>query len=121
MVERHRFIQFVGNTPARLCKGDRCWNASVLDLSLQGAVLTGPAPTDIFLGDRLALSLRLAEGDAFIQMQAQLRFVEQQRLGLECLHICTDSSGHLRRMAALYLGSTNWLYRDYTTLWEDQW
>lgn len=121
MVERSRFIQFVGNTPVRICKGERCWDFALLDLSLQGAVVCGALPSDLLLGDHATLSLRLPEGDAFIQMHTQVRYLEGERLGMECLKICTDSSGHLKRMAALYLGSTNWLYRDCFTLWEDQW
>ncbi|EKE72398.1 PilZ domain-containing protein [Gallaecimonas xiamenensis] len=121
MVERSRFIQFVGNTPVRLCKGERCWDFSLLDLSLQGAVIGGALPSELLIGDHATLSLRLPEGDAFILMHTQIRFLQEGRLGVECLSICPDSSGHLKRMAALYLGSTNWLYRDCFTLWEDQW
>ena len=119
MIERRRFFRVVYSTPAQLQQGEQVWSTTLLDLSLQGALLNRPANWTQQNNGLFTLSFTLADSDIEIRMEVESTHLDDQKLGVYCHHIDIDSASHLRRLIELNAGDTELLLREFAHLLED--
>jgi hypothetical protein len=119
MIERRRFFRVVYSTPAQLQQGEQVWSTTLLDLSLQGALLNRPANWTEQNNGLFTLSFTLADSDIEIRMEVESTHLDEQKLGVYCHHIDIDSASHLRRLIELNAGDTELLLREFAHLLED--
>ena len=119
MIERRRFFRVVYSTPARLQQGEQVWSTTLLDLSLQGALLNRPANWTEQNHGLFTLSFTLADSDIEIRMEVESTHLDDKKLGVYCHHIDIDSASHLRRLIELNAGDTELLLREFAHLLED--
>ena len=119
MIERRRFFRVVYSTPAQLQQGEQVWSTTLLDLSLQGALLNRPANWTEQNNGLFTLSFTLADSDIEIRMEVESTHLDDQKLGVYCHHIDIDSASHLRRLIELNAGDTELLLREFAHLLED--
>ena len=119
MIERRRFFRVVYSTPAQLQQGEQVWSTTLLDLSLQGALLNRPANWTQQNNGLFTLSFTLADSDIEIRMEVESTHLDEQKLGVYCHHIDIDSASHLRRLIELNAGDTELLLREFAHLLED--
>ena len=118
--ERRQNARIAFHCPAGLSLNGKKYPASVLDLSLKGALieLDSPAevPTDSLGHLEVSLAPQAAEQ---IIMQCRVAHVQGLRAGLLCTGIDIDSVTHLRRLVELNLGDTTLLERELASLVSD--
>lgn len=119
MIERRRFFRVVYSTPAQLRQGEQIWSTTLLDLSLQGALLNRPVDWTEQTKGLFTLSFKLADSDIEISMEVESTHLDEQKLGVYCHHIDIDSASHLRRLIELNVGDTELLLRELAHLLED--
>ncbi|WP_026971724.1 PilZ domain-containing protein [Aliagarivorans marinus] len=113
MDERRKFLRVLFNRPAYLNHADQSWSCELLDLSLQGALVTVPNDWDKEV-TKLTLSFNLTElaEDAIgITMDAEVRHTTEEHIGLHITHLDLDSASHLKRLIELNLGDDEALHR----------
>ena len=91
-------------------------HATVLDLSLKGALLRLPPDALSGLGAPCLLKVRLGDSDTSIAMAGEVAHVEGDRVGVICRSIDLESITHLRRLIEMNLGDATLLERDLKTL-----
>ncbi len=114
--ERRHFsrIPFDAHTTLRGTDG-REWHGTLLDISLNGALLERPQDWDGGNRAGLVLEILLTEA-AHIRMEVTVAHAEAHYLGLRCTHIDLDSIAHLRRLVELNLGDPELLNRELSAL-----
>ncbi|WP_341503103.1 PilZ domain-containing protein [Gallaecimonas sp. GXIMD4217] len=117
-MERRRFTRILFQAPVMLCRGERCWDMKLVDLSLQGALVRGPVSAELRNGLPLRFIMQLPQSDTHILMQSRVAYSTNELLGLECLSLDMESAGHLKSLVALNVGSTALLYRELAQLGE---
>lgn len=101
--ERRKFSRILFAASASVHQGDKQWQTTILDLSLNGALVDEPAGfshTDA----PITLSFTLPGSDIELQMETELVHQRNQQLGLKCKFIDVDSISHLKRIVELNLG-----------------
>ncbi len=114
--EQRRFRRIPFEAKAFISHAKDRWEAQLLDISLKGALLTLPADWQGAVGQRLDLELIIENGALILHMQTEVVHIEQDHLGLRCLHIDLDSMAHLRRLVELNLGDADQLNREFHAL-----
>ncbi len=111
--EKRKYSRILFAANAFLAQGERQWSTLLLDLSLNGALVTCPndfpTPTGTF-----SLGFTLPSSDITIQMAVELVHKREQLLGLKCHFIDIDSISHLKRIVELNLGDASILGRELT-------
>ncbi len=113
--ERRNFWRAVFHSPVRLTTHVGHSYATLLDISLKGALLEAGHAWQGKAGEECQLSLELAPGSA-ITMLTKIKHVEGQHVGLECTSIDLDSITHLRRLVELNSGDPAVLDRELGSL-----
>lgn len=111
MDERRKFSRILFAASASLHQGNEHWQTTILDLSLNGALVEEPHDF-INSGKPIQLSFTLPESDIELQMQTELVHQRNAQLGLKCNFIDVDSISHLKRMVELNLGDATLLNRE---------
>ncbi|QLE86357.1 MULTISPECIES: PilZ domain-containing protein [Shewanella] len=113
MDERRQFSRILFDANAYLQQDQQTWSTTIIDLSLNGALVQ--LPSDFDASDApIKLGFTLPGSDIEVSMQTSLVHRKDQQLGLKCLHIDIDSISHLRHMLALNLGDASLLNRELT-------
>ncbi|MDZ7752335.1 MAG: PilZ domain-containing protein [Gammaproteobacteria bacterium] len=86
--------------------------ATLLDISLHGALVECPPGEGPELDSRGTLTLPLDDGETRIVMDFTVAHRDSERLGLRCEGIDVDSITHLKRLVALNLGDPEAVYRE---------
>lgn len=115
--ERRRFTRIPYQAAARLELGGEHWQVRLLDISLNGALVSRPETLDPRPGTPCRIEISLA-GGGMIRMHARVAHAEGARIGLEREHIDIDSITHLRRLVELNLGDPALLERELHELGE---
>jgi len=115
--ERRRFTRIPYQATARLELGGERWDVRLLDISLNGALVSRPETLDPRPGTPCRIEVPLEAGK-LIRMQARVAHVEGTRIGLERVHIDIDSITHLRRLVELNLGDPALIERELHELGE---
>lgn len=121
-MERRQFNRILFSADAQLIDGQRYWQASLVDLSLKGAlmkVVDAPLFDDT---QSLTLKIILEGADHPIQMQGNITHQENTedgtQAGFACRDIDIDSATELRRLMELNLADQGLLQRDLHALTE---
>jgi len=91
------------------------WESNLIDISLHGALISSPQNWDGVVGETYQLDLSLGK-DSIITMEVKTVHIEQESLGLSCLHIDLESITHLKRLVELNLGNEEILEREFSEL-----
>ena len=113
--ERRRFSRVTFNTPVTLQQGDTPWQAELVDISLKGFLVEGPAPGDWNAALPVVAHIKLSE-QMTISMNAHIVHREAYQTGLSCDTIDLESITHLRRLIELNLGDPAAAERELTEL-----
>ncbi|WCM90254.1 PilZ domain-containing protein [Acidovorax sp. NCPPB 3576] len=117
--ERRHYVRVAFDAPALLTTGLGTFDVKVLDLSLQGALLTlGAEPSAAALpkGAPCQLVIPLSADNDHIAITGDIVHIEGQQAGLQCRTMDLDSVTHLRRVIELQLGDPALLERDLAEL-----
>ncbi len=101
--ERRRFTRIPFDLDAELSQGGQQWRAELKDISLNGALVSGPIPQNLNTERAIQLTVTLSD-QAIITMQTTLAHHNSNELGLACESMSLDSMQHLRRLVELNLG-----------------
>lgn len=111
MDERRKFSRIFFAASAKLTETILSWETTILDLSLNGALVKEPQGFDP-KGKLITLSFTLPQSDIEVKMETELVHREPGLLGLKCTYIDVDSISHLRRMVELNIGDAELLDRE---------
>ncbi|MCL1058355.1 PilZ domain-containing protein [Shewanella gelidimarina] len=111
MDERRLFSRVLLANQAQLRCNDTVWQTTLLDISLNGALIERPKQ---FTPSNQAMQLSFTIGDSDIQLHMETQLVHQKDnlLGLACSHIDVESISHLRRLIELNVGDPSLLDRE---------
>ena len=101
--ERRQFSRILFDAWVELRQGEKSWQAAVVDLSLNGLLVSEPMDWAIDKSQPLVAAIRL-DPNATIQMTVLWRHSRNGQIGFECEHIDIDSISNLRRLVELNLG-----------------
>lgn len=113
--ERRTFSRIEFDATTLLCQDEQRWDVVLIDVSLNGALVTLP---DEFDGDRnrdFTLYIHLG-ADIAINMIVTLAHLREDQAGFRCESIDLDSMTHLRRVVELNLGDSDLLERELAAL-----
>lgn len=113
--ERRRFQRIAFDAPVQLISETQSWTATLIDISLRGALLKRPenwiSPPQPPLFIRLCL-----DGETTVSLPVNLTHEEDQQLGFVCTQLDLDSVSLLRRLVELNLGEPELLNRELSAL-----
>ncbi len=109
---QRRFTRFQLHATAHIRHGHEHWEAHLVDISLNGALLTVPNGWNGSLGESVSLEMHIADSDVVIRMEAEVAHQEHGHIGFRCRRIDLDSIEHLRRLVELNLGDPARLNRE---------
>lgn len=112
MEEKRRFTRIIFSTPAKLQIDGELYDTSLIDLSLQGALIANKNTFPAKEGEKCSLFFKLAGSDVTIEMMGELTHVEATQVGMKCVQIDLESVSHLKRLIALNVGSEQLLDRE---------
>ena len=92
------------------------WYGKLLDISLQGLLITLPHNWSCKPGDRLQVQVNVPGGAWDILMESEVAHRESDSVGLHCVSIDLDSMTHLRRLVELNLGDESILQREFKAM-----
>ncbi|MGL4613821.1 MAG: PilZ domain-containing protein [Shewanella sp.] len=111
MDNRRQFSRILFTARASLQQGKQLWHTTIIDLSLNGALVAEPE-NFVYTDMPLQLSFTLPNSDIALQMTSKLVHHKHRQLGLKCDFIDLDSISHLRRIIELNLGDASLLNRE---------
>lgn len=114
--ERRRFQRVLFDSPARISDNGIEFITTLVDLSLNGALLIRPDDWMTESGSKVSLTVLLDDKETRIRMQASVAHLASDTLGLHCESIDMESIGHLRRLVELNLGDAALLDRELKSL-----
>ncbi len=113
---QRRFTRFQFDAVVQIRHGREQWEAHLLDISLNGALLTVPHGWNGSPGDAVALDVQIEDSLVVIRMEAEVAHQEPGQIGFRCRRIDLDSIEHLRRLVELNLGDPARLNRELRAL-----
>lgn len=115
-IEQRRFTRILFDAPCELTQGNRRWYTRVVDISLQGLLLTRPDTWDGDPEENCEAVIYLADNETTITMTVSLVHNASEHLGFLCRTLGLDSATHLRRLVQLNLGDDALLHRELEAL-----
>ncbi len=114
---RRRFQRILFDADTRIETATSSSPAKLIDISLNGALIQKLDHCPCSVGDEVSISIQLDnDEESIIQMQTRVAHIEQNHLGMHCIHIDMDSITHLRRLLELNLGDPSLLERELAAL-----
>ena len=113
--EQRRFSRIPFDVSISLQREDTCWESSLADISLHGALIHTPEDFEPVEKAQYQLKIHL-EGGPDIVMDVHVAHQEAGMTGLRCDDIDVDSITHLRRLVELNLGDMELLERELSAL-----
>ncbi len=101
--ERRQFSRILFDAWTELRQGDKSWQATVIDLSLNGLLVSEPMDWAIDKALPIVAAICL-DPSTTIQMTVLWRHSKNGVVGFESEHIDIDSISNLRRLVELNLG-----------------
>ncbi|RJE78176.1 PilZ domain-containing protein [Pseudoalteromonas citrea] len=119
MEERRRFTRVLFSNQATLMTASGDYTCKVLDLSLNGALITLPVGYIPLKNEPASLKFNLPDSEIAISMEVEIGHIEEAHLGLHCCQIDIESVTHLKRLIELNVGNDDILHRELEQLiWE---
>ena len=116
MENKRQFTRILFSIDAKLQLGESQFQVNILDISLNGALVSAPENSQLLRNTLGTLSFSLAGGDANVEMHIAVVHIEKQEIGLQCNAIDIESVGHLRRLVELNLGDEAQLNKELSQL-----
>ena len=113
--EQRRFSRIPFDVNISLLRDNDCWEGSLADISLHGALIHTPDNFEPVENAQYQLKVHL-EGGPDIVMDVHVAHQESGMTGLRCDDIDVDSITHLRRLVELNLGDMELLERELSAL-----
>ncbi len=114
--EQRRFHRILFDAPVRIRHGEEELITTLVDISLNGALILRPDNWSLERGDQVQLLVLLDSSEARIQMRTEVAHQGQDTIGLRCIATDMEGIGHLRRLVELNLGDEGLLERDLQAL-----
>jgi hypothetical protein len=114
--DRRHFLRFTMDARVRIENDHGVYDAKLMDISLNGALVTTPPECPCRKGDFARLAIRLIDSDVVINMEGRVAHREADVLGYHCEHIDLASISHLKRLVELNLGDESQLERELSEL-----
>ncbi|MBR9726490.1 PilZ domain-containing protein [Shewanella intestini] len=112
MDERRKFSRILFGANAYIALAEQTWKTTILDLSLNGALIKRPNNFVGKLNTLLKLEFVLPDSEVQLVIDAMLIHKTPEHLGLKCVHIDVESISHLRRIIELNIGDAELLNRE---------
>ena len=113
---RRRFHRIQVDCTAAIEFDGKTCDTQLLDISLNGVLLTRTPEWNAQCGTSCRVRIRLDDDATQICMEGSVVHIEEERLGVRCEHIDIESAGHLRRIVELNLGDAELLNRELSVL-----
>lgn len=101
-MERRQFSRIAFDAGVTIQQEDSIFPAQLIDISLNGVLITTPAQYELRTDIPCTLTVRLAE-DVSICMQVSLVHSSSEMLGFHCSSMDMDSMTHLRKLVEMNL------------------
>jgi len=109
---RRAFHRIFFEAPVTVISDHTPYKVHLIDISLNGALISHPDNLGCEIGDKLQLEIELGDSHHLIAMEASVSHIEADHVGLKREQIDVDSISHLRRLVELNLGDSEMLHRD---------
>ncbi|OUS71258.1 PilZ domain-containing protein [Pseudoalteromonas sp. A601] len=116
MDNRRQYTRVLFSTPATLLINDQKYNCELLDVSLNGVLISHPNGLKADKHQSAELAFTLPDSQVSIAMAVEISHIEPLHFGLHCTHIDIDSITHLKRLVELNLGDDALLHRELAML-----
>ena len=114
---RRRYSRILFTAPALLLHADdKQWHSHIVDISLNGVLLSRPEGWQGFIQQNASLIISLPESDIKLQLKLQVAHVSAGVIGFRCVKVSLESKSHLYRLVELNLGDPSLLYRELAEL-----
>ncbi len=114
--ERRRFTRIPFEASVTITSPSGSWTAKLLDVSLNGALISLPQNWSSPDNESYLLEINVADNIYKIKMETTATHADDHSVGLRCDHIDIDSASHLRRLVELNVGDENILNRELAAL-----
>lgn len=112
MENRRQFSRILFSITAELMVDEKSYPVSLLDISLNGALVTAINTKHSLKGQLGTLSFSLSNKDIDVIMHVAIVHEGSEETGLQCNAIDIDSVTHLRRLVELNLGDSEQLNKE---------
>lgn len=116
IVEKRKFTRIPFQAKVHIVSADGNWHGELIDVSLQGVLVTTPEKWVAKIDDHFLIELLIEGSDISIRMEAAVAHIEDDYIGFQCKHIDLDSITHLRRLVELNIGDSSILSRELSAL-----
>lgn len=116
MENRRIFTRILFSMNATLEVEQQKYSVNILDISLNGALVTAPIKESSLMDKTGLLHFDLADGEAIVEMHVTVVHEEHDEIGLQCNSLDIDSVTHLRRLVELNLGDESQLTKELSQL-----
>ncbi len=114
--ERRKFTRIPFEASVTLSNPYGKWTAKLLDISLNGILITQPHNWVDCDSKEFMIEVNFADNSLHIRMETTVSHVKNNKIGLHCNHIDIDSASHLRRLVELNIGDEDILNRELSAL-----
>ena len=114
-------IPFDADTYILSTDNNQKWHCTLLDISLNGALVSQPDDWHGKIGNNYKLEVQLGSGhdkELLLHMDVTIAHIEDIHLGLHIVEMDVDTASHLHRLIELNTGDTNILNRELAELIE---
>lgn len=116
MENRRQFTRILFSIQAELEIDEGIFPISILDISLNGALITKPKYEHSLLKKLGILRFKLADENANVIMHIAIVHEDKNEIGLRVNALDIDSISHIRRMVELNLGDNEQLNKELSQL-----
>ena len=120
MDEKRNFQRVPFVTRAEINCNSRKYRGRLLNISLQGALVSGKGFIPFAEGDRCQLSIHLLGTEITLQFEADLIHRQDDRFGFRFISEDLETASHLRRLLELNIGSAETIDREVTFRLQDK-
>jgi len=110
--ERRRFTRINFDAATEVKHGDDSWQATLVDISFNGMLLTTETAIDLETGASVDLTVHLLGDDVTINTPAVLAHKDNDQYGFSIENLDLDSLTQIRRLVELNLGDEALLERE---------
>ncbi|MDX1811249.1 MAG: PilZ domain-containing protein [Gammaproteobacteria bacterium] len=115
--ERRKFTRIPFEASVTLSNPGGHWTGKLLDISLNGLLISKPQNWNIAKQDeKYLVEVHPADEVFTIRMEVHIAHSEESHVGLQCNYIDIDSASHLRRLVELNIGDEAILTRELSAL-----
>ncbi|MFV2055857.1 MAG: PilZ domain-containing protein [Thiohalomonadales bacterium] len=116
IVDHRKFTRIPFNAKVHLVNAEGDWHCELIDVSLQGLLVSKPELWNAGIDDSYLVELQIEECKFCIHMETVVAHIESDQIGFHCKKIDLDSITHLRRLVELNIGNAKILTRELTAL-----